>query len=380
MKILLLDFHRGWGGQTSNVLLLARELSRCGHEAVVGAPEDGELVRRARGMGLPVFGACRFLKTRHMVSFIRDALELARYSREERPDVVHTTGSQDTWTAALARRWFELPYALLLTRHNTKRVAWNVPNRWLYTRGIDGLAVVSRTVLERYERYFERHLLDPERISVLPPSLWFEEFEGDLEAAGFRKEIGAAPGDPLIGVIGRLVPDKGQDDLLRAAVEVRRQLPRARFLLVGTGTWENDLKNLAASLGLGDSVKFLGFRRDVPRITAALDLSVLPSVDCDASPTVVKEALLLGVPVVASSVGGAKEVVEEGVSGRIVPPHDPDRLARAILEVLADRESARRMGQAGQAHIRSEFGYEKLVANHIAFYRRTLEERRQGGP
>ncbi|MCZ6777527.1 MAG: glycosyltransferase, partial [Acidobacteria bacterium] len=240
--------------------------------------------------------------------------------------------------------------------------------------------VVSRTVLERYQRYFERRLLDPERVMVIPCSLWFEEFEGDLDAAGFRKEIGAAPGDPLIGVIGRLVPDKGQDDLLRAAVEVRRQLPRARFLLAGTGTWENDLKSLARSLGLGDSVKFLGFRRDVPRITAALDLSVLPSVDCDASPTVVKEALLLGVPVVASSVGGAKEIVEEGISGRIVPPHDPDRLARAILEVLADRETAQRMGQAGQARIRSEFGYDKLVANHLALYRRTLEERRQGGP
>jgi glycosyltransferase involved in cell wall biosynthesis len=265
---------------------------------------------------------------------------------------------------------------VVLTRHNTKRVGWHAANRWLYRRGIDRLAVASRSVLERYEPYLRRGVLDARRVGVLPPSLWFEEFEGNLDPALFRREVGVANGEPLVGVIGRLVPDKGQDDLLRAAAQVRQRFPAARFLLVGTGTWEAHLRGLARDLGVDDIVRFLGFRRDVPRITAALDLSVLPSVDCDASPTVVKEAQLLGVPVVATSVGGAKEIIQDGVSGRIVPPHRPDLLAGAIAEMLSDRERARRMGAAGRERVRALFSHEALVQAHLTFYREVLEERR----
>jgi glycosyltransferase involved in cell wall biosynthesis len=378
MNVLLLDFHRGWGGQPSSVLLLGRELGRRGHGAVIGAPSDSEICRRARALGLPTFEECRFLKPRRVLSFLGDARALAEYARQRRPDIVHATGSQDVWTAALARRWCGLPYALVLTRHNTKRVAWNAANRWLYGRGIDRLAVVSRTVLERYETYIRRGILDPGRVAVLPPSPWFEEFEGDLDPAAMRRELGASEADLLIGVIGRLVPDKGQDDLLRAAVEVRRRLPQARFLLVGTGTWEAHLRGLARALGLEDAARFLGFRRDAPRITAALDLSVLPSVDCDASPTVVKEAMLLGKPVVATSIGGAKEILEDGVSGRIVPPRRPDLLAEAIVAVLSDREAARRMGAAGRERVRALFAHETMVRSHLAFYQQVLEERGRG--
>lgn len=378
MNILLIDFHRGWGGQPSCVLLLARELARRGQRAVVGSPTDGELARRARALRLPTFEECRFFKPRRVVWFLRDVIALARFVEQARIDVVHATGSQDVWTAALARRWFSLPCAVVLTRHNTKRVAWNSANRWLYGRGIDRLAVASRTVLERYERFLRRGILEPDRVRVLPPSLWFEDFEGDPDPAAFRREMGVGPDTPLVGVVGRLVPDKGQDDLLRAAVEVRERIPETRFLLVGTGTWEEHLRRLARELGLSEAVRFLGFRRDVPRITAALDLSVLPSVDCDASPTVVKEGLLMGVPVVATSIGGAKEIVEDGISGRIVPPRRPDLLARAIVEILSDRERARRMGAAGSERVRERFSHQTLAEGHLAFYREVMEERRAG--
>ncbi len=377
MTILLLDLHRGWGGQPSTVLLLARELQRRGQRAVVGAPAGGELTRRARSLGLPTFEECRFLKPKHLLSFVRDIMALARFVSDQRVDIVHATGSQDVWTAALARRWFSLPCALVVTRHNTKRVRWNAANRWLYGRGIDRLAVTSRAVLERFERFLRRGILDPARVPILPSTLWFEDFEGELRPEEFRREIGAAPDAPLVGVIARLVPDKAQDDLLRAAVEVRRRLPGVRFVLAGTGTWEAYLRGLARELGVEDCVRFLGFRRDVPRITAALDLSVLPSVDCESSPTVVKEALLLGVPVVATSVGGGKEIVEEGISGRIVPPRRPDLLAAAIVEILSDRERARRMGAAGRERIRTLYSDAALAEGNLAFYRRAIDERRR---
>jgi glycosyltransferase involved in cell wall biosynthesis len=378
MNLLLLDFHRGWGGQPSSILLLARELQRRGERVCIGSPGDGELARRARALEIPTFEDCRFRKPRRLASFVGDVLALSRYARRQAIDLVHASGSQDVWTAALARRWFRLPYALVLTRHNTKRVGFNAPNRWLYSRGIDRLAVVSRTVLERYDRYVRRGILDPARVAVLPPSLWFEDFEGEIDPRAFRREAGLPPDALLVGTIGRLVPDKGQDDLLRAAVEVRRRIPQARFVLAGTGTAEQQLRRLARKLGLGQTVLFAGFRRDVARVTSALDLSVLPSVDCDASPTVVKEAFLLGKPVVATSVGGAREIVEDGESGRIVPPRRPDLLAEAIVEILSDPERARRMGERGRQRVLAEFSHRALADSHLSFYRQVVEERRAG--
>jgi len=377
VKILETNFHRGWGGQPTYILMMARGLADLGHDVVVAAPAGSILAGRARAAGLPTFEALAFRKTKHLAAAARDAFVLARHLREGGYDLINSHGSQDVWTCVAARALAGRRTPLVYTRNNTKAVRPHAANRWLYGRQIDHLIVASRTVLERYAPFLEGGTLSDRRISVVHGTYRPDQFHRGLDRGAARARLGFGPATPLIGVVGRLVRDKGHAVLFRAAVEILKRRPEVRFLLVGTGTLEGELRRLAGDLGIDGAVHFLGFREDIPEITAALDVSVLPSVDCDASPAVLKEALACGVPAVASDIGGAAEILREGVTGLVVPPDDPRRLAEAILSLVEDPERAREMGRIGSGDVAERFPPSRLAAETLAVYRGVLERRRE---
>jgi glycosyltransferase involved in cell wall biosynthesis len=371
VKILQTNFHRGWGGQPSRILMLSRGLADRGHEITVAAPPGSILAARARESGIDTFEGAAFRKPKRILSALRDIRNLAAHLASARYDLVDAHGSQDLWTAVLARRRLPSPPAMVFTRHNTKRVAAHALNRWLY-RQVDHLIVVSGSVLERYAPFLDRGDLRTDRVSIVHSAYRPDRFHDGLGSPAVRTALGAGASSRLVGCVGRLVPDKGQDDLLRAAVTILRRRPDTLFLLVGTGTSEPMLRRLAAELGITAAVRFLGFRDDVPAITAALDVAVLPSVDCDASPAVLKEALACGVPAVATDIGGAAEILRDGETGIVVPPRDPDRLAAAILSLLDDPIRARAMGRLGSADVASRFTPDRLAEETLAVYRAVL--------
>lgn len=380
MRVLQTNFHLGWGGQPSRVLMMSAGLADLGQETVIAAPEGSLLAERARAAGLPVFTPLAFRKTKHLVSAVRDVLALARHLRAADYDLIDAHGSQDLWTCVAARAWSGRRPRLVFTRHNTKRVRAHAANRWLYRRQIDHLIVASRSVLERYAALLEDGSLAMDRVSVVHSAYRTDRFHPGLDGRRVRAELGLAEGTPLVGVVGRLVRDKGQDIFLRAAAEILERRPDARFVLAGTGRIERELRSLASSLGLDPAVRFLGFRDDVPEITAALTVSVLPSVDCDASSAVLKEALACGVPAVATDIGGAAEILRDGVTGRIVPAGDPHRLAEAVLDLLADPGRAREMGRAGSGEVAARFTPERLAAETLSVYKSVVDcDRREMG-
>jgi glycosyltransferase involved in cell wall biosynthesis len=368
LKILQTNFHRGWGGQPSRILMLSRLLAERGHRVTLAVPRDSLLAERARQAGLPVFDRLELRKPKHLVKALRDAFRLAGHLRSEPYDLIDAHGSQDLWTCALARRLAGIRVPLVFTRHNTKRVRDHFMNRWIYGREVDHLIVVSRSVLERYEPLFKRGVLTQGRVSVVQSAYRPDRFHTGVVGSRVRAELGVGKDVPLVGVVGRLVQDKGQDDLLRAAPAILKRLPTTRFLLVGTGGREPQLRAMAADLSVDGAVRFLGFRDDVPEITAALNVSVLPSIDCDASSAVLKEALACGVPAVATSIGGAAEILEDRVTGLIVPPRDPARLSEAILTLLLDPERARAMGHRGSREVSVRFTPARLADETIEVY------------
>ena len=380
MKILQTNFHRGWGGQPSRILMLSGVLAGRGHQVTLAAPRGSMLAERARETGLEVFDAVEFRKPKFLLLAARDVTALTRHLRERRYDLIDAHGSQDVWTCVAARGIAGRAAPLVFTRHNTKRVADHLFNRWLYGRQVDHLIAVSRSVLERYDAFFRKGVLASERVSIVPSAYRPDRFHPGIGGERVRAELGFAPHVPVVGVVGRLVEDKGQDDLLRAAPMILKDRPGTRFLVVGTGSRDRDLKDLAASLGLGDAVRFLGFRDDVPEITAALNVSVLPSIDCDASSAVLKEALACGIPAVATSIGGAAEILEDGRTGLIVPPRDPGRLAAAILAILGDPERARDMGRRGSKDVAERFSPERLGDETLEVYRRVLDRFQRSRP
>ncbi len=175
-----------------------------------------------------------------------------------------------------------------------------------------------------------------------------------VDAAAFIQAPQRSPSDrPLIGLVGRVSSTKGQDVFIRAAARVLLAIPKARFRIIGAALfneapYELQLRDLAQSLSLGNSLQFAGFCADITSAIAQLDLLVHASTVPEPFGQVVVEGMAAGKPVVATNAGGIPEVVIENVSGILVAPGDIDAMANAIIQILKDPAAARAMGQAGR--------------------------------
>jgi glycosyltransferase involved in cell wall biosynthesis len=178
-----------------------------------------------------------------------------------------------------------------------------------------------------------------------------------------RAELGAGPEDELLGVVAQITPWKGQETAVRALAELRRARPAARLALVGSTKFVSaatrydneaylrELRATIAALGLDGAVHFAGEREDVPAVLAALDLVLVPSWE-EPFGRVVVEAMAAGTPVLATAVGGPAEIVEDGVSGRLLPPRDPSAWARAAAGLLGDPSARDALAERGRERAR----------------------------
>ena len=170
-----------------------------------------------------------------------------------------------------------------------------------------------------------------------------------------------SPDSKLIAVVANMYSEvKGHKSVIAAARIVCHDFPAATFLLIGDGRERRKLEQQVKYEGLERNILFLGHRDDVPKLLACCDLSVLPS-EAEALPNSLMEAMAAGLPAVATRVGGNAEIVQNGISGLLVPPKDPEALALAILEVLRSPKMGARLARAGQERIRNEFGLDGLL-------------------
>jgi glycosyltransferase involved in cell wall biosynthesis len=185
-------------------------------------------------------------------------------------------------------------------------------------------------------------------------------YENQEPCCTLPEEYGMEPGSQIVGVVARLEPEKGHPTLLEAWPAVLRSVPDAYLLIVGEGSRRDALEALARDLHIAHRVVFTGRRDDVPAVTAALDVAVLPSYR-EAQGLSILEALALSRPVVASDVGGIPEVITDGVTGLLVPPHDADALAAAITRLLRDHPYADTLGRAGHDMVHDRFDIGTMV-------------------
>jgi len=176
------------------------------------------------------------------------------------------------------------------------------------------------------------------------------------------------PDAPLVVYTGRLAPEKGVDLLLDAWARLAARLPAARLCVVGTGGEEAALRERARALGIAAAVVFTGGAADVAPYLRAADAAVLPS-RTEGMPVALLEAMSCALPVVATRVGGSAEVLEDGVTGRLVPPEDPQALAAGIEEALRDDLAGTRRGEAARAHVLGRYAMEQVAERFTALYR-----------
>jgi sugar transferase (PEP-CTERM/EpsH1 system associated) len=182
-----------------------------------------------------------------------------------------------------------------------------------------------------------------------------------------RTAIGLTPDRPVIGTVGRLDPVKDQAGLIRAFVQVRSQFPEAVLVIAGDGPCREELRGLVASLQLGENVRLLGERKDIPNVLGALDVFVLPSIAEGISNTIL-EAMATGLPVVATRTGGNPELIVDNVTGILVPVRAPEALARAVNTYLRDPRLRHAHGRTARERAIKDFSLERMASQYRDLY------------
>jgi glycosyltransferase involved in cell wall biosynthesis len=204
-------------------------------------------------------------------------------------------------------------------------------------------------------------------VSLIYNGVDLQRYDHQEPCCTLRDEYGMEPGSQIVGVVARLEPEKGHPTLFEAWPAVIRAVPDAYLLVVGEGSRREELEGLARSHRIAHRVVFTGRRDDVPAVTAALDVAVLPSYR-EAQGLSVLEAMALSRPVVASAVGGIPEMITDGVTGLLVPPHDAPALAGAIARLLRDHPYADQIARAGHDLVHERFCVERMVADVESIY------------
>ncbi len=224
---------------------------------------------------------------------------------------------------------------------------------------------------ERVRRQLiEEEGCDPAHVELIHNGVDTDLFHPAAERAAARRELGLDPHAFVVTVLANLIAYKGHADLLAALATIDADLP-GPWLLQCIGRDDGmggELARLSGQLGLDANVRLMGERADAAAYLAASDLAVLPSHQ-EGFANAILEAMACGLPVIATNVGGNPEAVVDGETGLIVPPHHPDALARAILELAEDPALARKMGAAGRKRAEARFSLEACVEAYDAFYR-----------
>jgi glycosyltransferase involved in cell wall biosynthesis len=350
------------GGAQEHLYSLLTRLDRSRYDASVVALSNGSSVRKLQRAGVPVL----------VIDTPDDGVAvgaLTAHLAEVRPDVVHnhmfraeTVGTRAAM--ALAEIGHRRPYVVSTVHSSRVRSAADRAELRQLTSEMDRLIAVSRAI--------ERKIEAEGRLVGVPVSLIYngvdlDRYDNQEPCCTLRDEYGIEPGSQIVGVVARLEPEKGHPTLLEAWSRVLHAVPDAYLLVVGEGSQRDALEKLAGELRIAHRVVFTGRRDDVPAVTAALDVAVLPSYR-EAQGLSVLEAMALSRPVVASNVGGIPEMIDDGGSGLLVPPHHPDTLAAAISRLLADHAFADTIGRQGRHAAHDRFCIEQMVHAIEAIY------------
>ncbi len=361
--VLYVESGSGHGGAPACLASLLKCLDRRTYRPLVAYYHEGVGIKRIQKMGVAT----------RRVSPRRAWWELVRLMQRERVDVVHFNNELYSHVPGiLAARWMRRPCVVHLRgiRPLTRRERWAIP----LVRQFIVISKIAR------HHYLADGLPAP-RTTLVYDGVDLSEFDGQLNREAARRAVGAGPNDLVIGMVSRLVPKKGQQDLLEALARLSRELPQVRGVLVGgdTGRGQRYLKTLqrhARALGLDERVVFTGWRGDIPQLTAGFDIAAQASHYTEGFGTSVMEAMALGKPVVATAVGGIPELVEAERTGLLVPPGQPVALAHALRRLVLNPDERLRMGRAGRARVEQLFDQRHQVMRLEAVYRRLLGEER----
>lgn len=384
------------GGSLTGLQHFLRGIDRRQYEPVVvlyeNKPVEAELAhagipvrifrKRQRGRHHPLqtVGAYRQLRRQPVMStllrsarahriFLQEtlpaAVSLARLFRQEKPDLIHLcNGFCTNLDGIVAARITGLPCVCHVKGFD--RYSWL--ERWL-ARSVDlGICMTGAV-----QRHCEQHRISAKRTTVIYDGLDIDGFRPTRDPAETRRRLGISAEVPLVGVVGHIQGWKGQRVVVEAIREVRSILPEIRCLVVGGvhrngAKYAEEIHRLVKDEALEQNIVFTGVRDDVADLVAAMDVLIHSSVTPEPFGRVILEGMALGKAVVATNIGGVPETMEDGVTGRLVPPGDPKALATALLGLLGNAGVRERLGRNGRSQVLERFTIEHHVRQICGAY------------
>ncbi|MFP5274702.1 glycosyltransferase [Coleofasciculus sp.] len=367
-RILMLSTCMGLGGADQQILYLVRTLLKRGYEIqIVSMTPLGAMGKEAQSEGLPI----QSLNMKRGVPDPKAIFKLARILHQLQPDILHSHMVHANFLARVSRLFSNVP-VLVCTAHNI-----NEGNRWrevIYYL-TDSLCEITTQVSQAgAERYVNIKAVPTTKNRVIPNGIDIQKFKPNLEAKQrLRHELSLER--QFIGLaVGRFRPPKDYPNLLQAFSRIKVNSINTVLIIVGEGSLKPEMKALGKTIGIHEQVKFLEPRRDIPDLMNIADVYVMSSA-WEGMPMVLLEAASVGLPIVATDVGGNREIVLDGKNGFLVPPRHPDALAQALERMMnLSPQERQQMGQFSRKHVELNYSIERVVDRWEELYQQLLDK------
>jgi len=363
------------GGVEWVVYWLTSNLDRDRYRVIVCCLQClGELAEHLKEQGIPLFNlnGRSSINPLHLPRNFYVIWNLIKLLRREKVQIVHTHEFFSGTLGRIAAKLAKTSITILML-HNKDR--WKQSIHILIDRLLamwtDNIVANSNSVKEFTIRQYGS--LNSHNFTVVHNGIDSTKFNHNLnDPHTKRTDLGIENRTPLLVIVGRLTTQKGHRYLIEALPAIVEKYPKLRLLIIGDDSpfdisTKEETFQLVETLGITENVVFLGERKDVPEILCAADIFVLPSL-WEGFGLVIAEAMAAGKPVIASKIDGIPEVVEDGVTGILVPPKDPDALAKAILQLLNNKNQAKAMGIAGKERVKRYFSVNEMVRKWDVLY------------
>lgn len=361
-KTRVLVFTNGFrtGGSERQAVELVKRLDRSRFELLMACfRHEGPFIEDLKGylsdlLVFPLTSLCNG-------STFREAGRFLRFLRQNRVDVLQSFDLYANLFAVPLARLAGVPVVLGCRRdEGVMRSKGHQKAELLSYRLATGVVANAEAIKEQLVR---RDGLRPEKVWVIPNGLDLDRFH-ELEQAGPARRTG----EVTVAVVANIRPEKGHRVFLDAVQRLVKPLPNVRFLIVGGGINEEEVRAAVQRLGLSERVTMTGVVNPIPPLLKSIDIVVLPSLSNEGLPNSVMEGMAASLPIVATDTGGTRELVIDGHTGFLIPPGDGTVLADRIERLCRDAELRRKMGEAGRNHIVQHYTAERMARKFAALY------------
>ncbi|MFH1994915.1 MAG: glycosyltransferase family 4 protein [Nitrospinota bacterium] len=371
MKILQIVSSNKWSGAVEPTARLALDLKKIGHSVdLLCQKPNPDLEKWLKILGLEADFSLSLDTKFSPLALIKDVLKLRRIIKDGGYDVIHSHLSQDHLLLSLATIGLSPRPLIVRTFHNMRSTRKRPLRQLILSRSTDAVITVSeghkRELLKNF--CFDSHL-----IKVVRGGVDLNLFNPAKDGQKIRAEFGIGDNIFLIGIVSRLVSNRRHSDLIEAVAKIADKVKTLRLIIVGRGEYMSPLKDMVEERGMQDIVIFSGYKgADLPETYNAMDAKVLLTEGNDGTCRAALEAMASGKPLVVYDYGALPDIVEDGVTGYIIPNKEIDGLAKAILKLAFDRESAKNMGELGRKRAEQYFDSAQVATETERFYTEIL--------